>query len=431
MNKEILRLAIPNILTNLTIPMVSLVDIALVGRMPTTEYIIAIGLGTVIFNFIYWGFGFLRMGTTGMVAQEFGRKDFDAANQLLVKGVLIALAAGLLLILFKSYIFDLCLYYLHPTGATLDGLKSYFQIRIYAAPATIIIYVLTGWFLGMQDSKSALILALLINGTNALVSYGLVKHFHLNIQGIAIGTLIAQYLGLSIGLLLLALKYKFRLNQLRLILSNSSSWSTFFITNTNIFIRTFCLILVMSFFKATAAGMELEIGAANILLIEFITIGAYGIDGFAFAAESICGKYFGKGNLIQFKKSVKLIFVWGMSFGCLITMLFTFFGEEILSMLTNKSNIIQTALLYLPWLIISPILNSFAFVWDGIYVGTTSSKQMRNTMFIATLLYFLVVHSLQNQLGNHGIWLAFTLFMMSRGILQTVLYRKAILCRIS
>jgi MATE family multidrug resistance protein len=371
------------------------------------------------------------MGTTGMVAQEYGKGNTSATVAILLKAGLIAIVSGFFLILFRSYIFDACEVVLDPTAETLLPLLQYFNIRIFAAPATILLYVITGWLLGMQDAKSALFLASVVNGCNAFLSYLLVVHYELSIEGVALGTLIGQYLGLISGLLILTVKYNIRFNNIKEDIRSGSSWRSFFSTNSNIFIRTFCLIIVLSFFKAAAAKMDVQLGAANILLLEFITIGAYGIDGFAFAAESICGKYFGRGNLLQFKKSVKFVFIWGISFGSLIMIVYLLFGRSILLILTNKEQIIELAMSYLPWLIISPILNSFAFIWDGIYVGTTATKQMRNTMILSTLLFFSVVFILIESLGNHGIWFAFTLFMISRGIFLSISYKKAILQRIS
>jgi MATE family multidrug resistance protein len=432
MNKELLRLAIPNILTNLTVPLVSMVDLGLMGRMPSTAYIVAIGFGTVIFNFIYWAFGFLRMGTTGMVSQAYGRDNHDKIKGLLTKGLSISLIGGLVLVLLQWPLKEFALLLIDPDTEVIKPLITYFNYRIYAAPATISIYVLTGWLLGMQDSKAALFLAVVVNGINAVLSYTLVHSFQLDIAGVAMGTVIAQYIGLIFGFVILWRKYQ--LTPVKLFSSrdrSSSSWASFISVNSDILIRTLCLIFTMSFFKTKAGNIDPILGAANILLLEFITISAYGIDGFAFAAESICGKYFGKSNKELFMKSIKVSMSWGIGIAFILSFIYWAFGEEILSLLTNKTSVIEAALVYLPWLIIAPLINAFAFIWDGIYVGAIASKAMRNAMIFSTFFIFLPAFFLgKNLLMNHGMWLAFSLFMLARGLIQTLMVSKHIYRRI-
>ncbi len=428
MNKEILRLAVPNILTNLSIPLVGLVDLAMMGHMPTTEFIIAIGFGTVIFNFIYWGFGFLRMSSTGLVAQAYGKNDEQTINTVLFRALFIAVLGALLLIAFQNPIRDLALLIISPDLIVANPLKEYFNIRIWAAIATIPIYALTGWFLGMQDAKSALILALVVNLLNALLSFLFVAYFNMGIAGVAWGTVIAQYVGLLIAFIILSVKYKSLFSKLNFEwFKDKIAWKSFIGINTDIFIRTFFLIFTMSFFKTKVGNIDPLLGAANILLLEFVTLSSYGIDGFAFAAESISGKYFGIGEKKKFHKSVSLTFQWGFGLAIFISLIFTFLGEEILLILTDKREVIEKALLYLPWLIVAPLINTFAFVWDGIYVGTTSTKTMRNTMLAACLGVFLPAFYIGFYfLDNHGLWFAFSLFMLARGILLSFYAKRSI-----
>jgi len=432
MNKEILKLAIPNILTNLSVPLVSLVDLALMGRMPSSNYIVAIGFGTVIFNLIYWAFGFLRMGTTGMVSQAFGKGDQERSYQLLVKGFVVSLLAGLLLILSQYPIKEIAISLINPEVTVIAPLVTYFDIRIWAAPATISIYVISGWLLGMQDAKSAMVLAITVNLLNAILSYYFVYSSHLSIKGVALGTILAQYIGLIIGLFILIKKYRFHQLNLKLKeLLKASDWREFIFVNGHIFIRTLCLIFVMSFFKTKAGNIDPIVGAANILLIEFITLSAYGIDGFAFAAESLCGKYFGLHKRDLFIKSVKTSFSWGIGISIIIAIVFLSQGKAILQLLTDKEFIIDAALPYLPWLALAPLINGIAFIWDGIYIGTTAVKAMRDTLILSTILVFLPSYFLFKDIfGNHGIWLSITLFMLSRGLIQTFLAQKVIFNRI-
>ncbi|MAC95282.1 MAG: MATE family efflux transporter [Flavobacteriales bacterium] len=432
MNKEILRLAIPNIITNLSVPLVSLVDLALMGRMPSTAYILAMGFGTVIFNFIYWAFGFLRMGTTGMVSQAYGKSDNNTSRDLLIKGLSIAFVAGLLMILFQYPLKEAALFLINPESEVVAPLSTYFNYRIFAAPATISLFVISGWLLGMQNAKWAMILALTVNGINAVLSFVLVHYFKLNIAGVAIGKVIAQYSGLLIAILIFKSKYELniQLSDFRRILK-SKGWRSFISVNSDILIRTLCLIFTMSFFKTKAGNVDPILGAANILLLEFISISAYGIDGFAFAAEALSGKYFGLGKKESFMKSVKVAMKWGLGIAVLLSIVFVFFGEELLFVLTNQKEVLNAALVYLPWLIAAPIINSFAFIWDGIYVGTTTSKAMRNTMIFSTFVIFLPAFFIgDHYLNNHGIWLAFSLFMLSRGVFQSFLAKSYIFNRL-
>lgn len=429
MHKQLIKLAIPNVLTNLTVPLVSMVDLALVGRFLDHYAIIAIGFGTMIFTFLYWAFGFLRMGTTGLIAQAFGKGDFQSLSATLYKSLFLALIFGLLLLISQSYLFDFAISLIEPNSVVLSDLLTYLDIRIYAAPATISIYVLTGSLLGLQDAKAALVLAATVNGLNVLGSYLLLAEFDMGIAGIAWGTVIAQYVGCGIGILLLLGFHQSSLIPIRNVWSQvkTGNWA-FFRLNANLMIRTLCLIFALSFFKTYAGNAGLILGAANILLLEFISLSAYGIDGFAYAAESLSGLYFGKGLKSEFKQAVRTSFLWGGICSLCFSILFWFFGENILLLFTENKEVIEMALVYLPWLIIAPLLNALAFIWDGIFIGATESVWMRNSMLIATFCVFLPCFYLFESLfANHGIWLALSLFMVARGLIQTIVYSKVIL----
>ncbi len=427
MNREILNLAIPNILTNLTVPLVSLVDVALMGRLPSPYFILAIGYGTIIFNFLYWGFGFLRMGTTGLVAQAHGKADPVLVERWLGKGLLVSFTAGVLLVLIHPFILKLGLAILQPEQAVINPLEFYFNIRILAAPAAISVFVLTGWLLGRQNARAALLIAVVINLLNALISYVMVRKLHFSIQGVAIGSVIAQYAGLLTGIIIIILSYQIHIfKAIKQGWRDRGGWLVFVKLNREIFIRTLALMMVMSFFKAKAAGIDPLIGAANILLFEFITISAYGIDGFAFAAESICGKYFGEENTLRLKRAIRLSFYWGIGLAGVLALGFFLFGEPLLALLTNKAKLINIALTYLPWLVVAPLVNAWAFIWDGIYVGLTAGSLMRNAMLLSVGLFISSFLLFSRLWENHGMWAAFTLFMLSRGVIQSIWANKLI-----
>jgi len=432
MYKEFIKLTVPNVLTNLTVPLVSLVDVVLMGHMDDSNYIIAIGLGVALFNLLYWSFGFLRMGTTGQVAQSFGKGDAIEIQRILIKGICIATLLGLIFILVQQPILYLIEEGIDVSNSTFLLIKEYFDIRIYTAPASILLFVINGWLLGLHKSKHALLLAVIINVVNIIISYCLVNYFGLGIQGAAIGTVIAQYSGMLVGGYFIFKEYGIDLlSYVRSSIGRNTNWDQFINVNKDLFIRTLCLLFTLTFFKVNSAELELSLGAGNLLLLEFISLSAYGIDGLAFAAESISGKYFGQGRLDLLKKSVGVAFRIGLLIGLAGSIVYLVFGSSILGLLTNQTAVIKAAIPYLPWVIIAPLIHSVAFIWDGIYIGCTASKQMMWSLMISTFVIFLPSYYLFSWLiGNHGIWLAFTLFMVSRGIIQTVLVKKGIYNRL-
>lgn len=428
MNKEILKLAIPNILANLSIPMLSIVDVALMGHLNSEDYILSIGFGVMIFNFIYWAFGFLRMGITGMTAQEYGKGNVNEAYRLLFRGLIIAFSGALLLFLSKDLLLQLSLYLIDSNGSVNEEVTRYFNVRIYAAPATLGLYAFIGWFLGKQNAALAMVVTIAVNIFNAFISYYMVSNLGLETEGVAYGTLIAQYLGFAIAIVLFLVFYRKQLSEEAFNdVLELSAIKKFIGVNADILIRTLCLIFSLSFFKIMSAKEGDLIGAANILLLEFVTIAAYGIDGFAFAAESISGKYFGANDKSKFKQAVAYCFYWGFGLGAVYGLVYWLFGRNILEVLTNQAEIVNIAMSYLVWLVAFPVLSVVPFVWDGIYIGLTSSKAMRNTMLFSTFLVFLPSYYILAHLwGNHGLWLAMILFVLARGVSQTILAKKVV-----
>ncbi|MDB3887325.1 MATE family efflux transporter [bacterium] len=428
MNKEILRLAFPNILANLSVPLLSLVDIALMGHLNDEQYIVGIGLGVMIFNFVYWGFGFLRMGVTGMTAQEYGKGNVQESKLLLFRGLFVALLGAVLIFVSQQGILAFSLGLIDGSPLVNSSVSSYFNIRVYAAPATLAIYVFVGWFLGKQQATMAMVVTIMVNLVNVLLSYYLVKVQGMEIEGVAYGTVIAQYVGLLVSVVIYLIYFKKEVVKISLSqVMQIDALKKFMSVNTDIIIRTLCLIFTLSFFKIQSAHQGDLLGAANILLLEFITITAYGIDGFAFAAEAISGKYFGSKNVVLFKKAVRYCFYWGFGISVVYSLLYFFFGENILGLLTDQVNVIEEALVYMNWLILFPVLSVAAFVWDGIFIGATATKAMRNTMLFATFFLFLPAYYLLTPLmSNHGLWLAFMLFIVGRGLGQTVIAKRVV-----
>ena len=429
MNKELLRLAIPNIVTNISVPLLGLVDLALVGRLGDAKYIGAIAIGSMIFNFLYWSFGFLRMGTSGFTAQAFGEKNSQESILTLSRALFVAFIVGISLIALQSPIGELSFWLLEGNANVEVLAKEYYSIRIFAAPATIGLYALSGWFIGMQNSRIPMIIALSINVTNIVFNFIFVYGLEMKSAGVAWGTVIAQYLGIILAIFFLIKRYSylFKYWNYKLVMK----WQAlrkFFTVNLDIFIRTFCLIIVFTYFTSQSASTDNIILAVNTLLLQFLFIFSYFMDGFAYAAEALTGRFIGEKNKAKLKEVIKLLFIWGSIISISFSLIYFLFSNTILFLLTNEKEVIEKAGEFIIWIIFVPIISFASFLWDGIYIGATASKSMRNSMIIASLLvFFPVTILLNNMLGNHSLWLGLLLFMAARGIAQTILAKKSIL----
>ena len=418
MNRRILKLAIPNIVSNITVPLLGAVDLALMGHLENKVYIGAVALGSMIFNFIYWGFGFLRMSTSGFVAQAFGQRNFSAVMINLARPLTLAILTGLGLILLQLPIAALGFWIVESSAEVEFFARQYFHIRVIAAPATIALYALTGWFIGMQNTRLPMVIAISVNVFNIVLSVFFVRVMGMAADGVAIGTVMAQYLGLLLAVLLLRRYYKrfFRYYN-RKLLWERTAMARFFHVNKNIFIRTLCLIIALSFFTIRSAAAGDTILAVNSLLLQFFMFFSFLIDGYAHAAEALTGRFVGANNRAALRQSVRLLFAWGGGIAAVFTLVYLFGGEAILQLLTSNPEIIAAARPYLLWTAVIPLISFAAFIWDGIYIGATASVQMRNAMLMSTLLvYFPAYYLLQTHFGNHALWLAFVLFLLARGV---------------
>ncbi|MCB0706525.1 MAG: MATE family efflux transporter [Saprospiraceae bacterium] len=424
MNKEILRLAIPNILSNISTPLLSTVDTVLMGQL-SKEYLGAIGIGAMIFNFIYWNFGFLRMGTTGLTAQAYGkRSDSDVIHTLGRALLLGGLLAAFLLVLQKP-IATIGIDLMNVSGNQQDLVARYFFVRIWAAPASLALYAFFGWFFGMQNAVIPLLLTIFINVVNIVLSYYLVRVLGWSVEGVALGTVIAQYAGLLLALLLFLWKYRSYFHAFRRkALLQWQELGRFLLINRDIFLRTVFLTLAFGFIYSRSAVSGELILAVNVILLQFLNWMSYGVDGFAFAAESLVGKYAGAQDESGTRKAIRYSFGWGMGLALLFSVCYWVFGATLFGFFTESGEVIETGLHYLWWMILLPIFGSPCYIWDGIYIGLTASKAMRNAMFWSFLIFLISYWLLQGTLGNHGLWLALLVFLTVRGITQWGLYRK-------
>lgn len=429
MNRQILRLSIPNIVTNITVPLLGLVDLAMMGHLGNAVFIGAIALGSTVFNIIYSGFAFLRMGTSGFTAQAYGAKKNDEISLILYRSLSVGLLLAGLLILFQYPIQWLAFRLLDGSTEVTALAREYFFIRIFSAPATLALYALFGWFLGLQNARIPMILAIVINLINISLNFVFIFGFGMKSDGVALASVLAQYSGLLLGIILLFTKYKTYLKKFSLALVfQLEALKKFFKVNADIFIRTLLLLFVLAFFTSKSAEMGDNILAVNTLLFQFFFIFSYFADGFAFAGEALAGKAKGAGDANLLRLTIRKLFYWGWGAGIAFVLLFAIGYKPMLYLLTDNEQLTTLAKQYRYWVILLPLTSFAAFIWDGIYIGVTASIAMRNSMIVAAILIFLPSYYLGVPLlGSHSLWLALHLFMISRGLLMWGLRKKAVI----
>ncbi|MCX6232543.1 MAG: MATE family efflux transporter [Bacteroidetes bacterium] len=419
MNKKILRLAIPNVISNITVPLLGMVDVGLMGHLGSQVYIGAIAIATMIFNIIFWAFGFLRMGSSGFTAQAYGRRDFPEAVMVFARSITLAVISGIAIILLQKPIAFVAFGLIGVNNEMEIIASSYYYIRIYTAPATIALTAIIGWLIGMQNARTPMAITILVNAVNIAYSFFFVIVLGMKAEGIAWGSLLAQYTGLIFALWMVHRHYgklfrTFKAEKLK----NLQPFINFLAVNKDIFIRTLLIIVVISFFTFRSAKLGDAILAGNTLLYQFFIFFSYFMDGFAYAAESLVGKYYGANDKLMLEKTVKKLFVWGGGICLSFTLIYFLFGKMLLPLLTNNKETILIANTYFYWVYLIPLVTFSAFLWDGIYVGCTASAAMRNAMIISTIvLFFPLYFFVLKGWGNNGLWLAFIIFLASRGLL--------------
>lgn len=427
MNKQILKLAIPSIVSNITVPLLGLVDLAIVGHLGSAVYIGAIAIGTMMFNIIYWLFGFLRMGTGGLVAQAYGAKDREKIMQLFIRSLTVAFTISFFLLLLQYPIQWITFRLIDCSKEVAAFARIYFQICIWGAPATLGLYCFTGWFIGMQNTRIPMLVAITQNVINIIGSLSFVYLFDWGIQGVAAATLTAQYT----GILLSSFFWMRHYGKLQKFVHFKKSFSPqamkqFFAVNSDIFFRTLCLICVTAFFTTTGAKQGDLILAVNTLLMQLFTLFSYFMDGFAYAGEALSGRFVGAKDGSSLRLTIRRLFGWGISLAFFFTLLYGIGGKVILQLLTNDESVIMKSADYFLWVLAIPFAGFAAFLWDGIFIGATQTRKMLYTMMIAVTLFFSLYFLLESELGNHALWLAFIVYLFFRGALQTVWSRSFI-----
>ena len=424
-NKRILQIAVPSIISNITVPLLGLVDVTIVGHLGAAAYIGAIAVGGMLFNIIYWIFGFLRMGTSGMTSQAYGRHDMEEVTRLLLRSVGVGLLISVCLLILQYPIRRLAFTFIHTTEEVEQLATLYFQICIWGAPAMLGLYGFAGWFIGMQNSRFPMYIAITQNIVNIAASLCFVYLFHMKVAGVAFGTLIAQYAGLLMALSLWGRYYgglKKHIVWQKVL--QKQAMLRFFQVNRDIFLRTLCLVIVTLFFTSAGAAQGEVVLAVNTLLMQLFTLFSYIMDGFAYSGEALAGKYIGAGNRPALQRTVRQLFVWGIGLSTGFTLLYFLGGKAFLGLLTNEASVIQEAGNYFYWVLAIPLAGFAAFLWDGIFIGATATRQMFYSMLTASASFFFVYYSLHGWMGNHALWLAFIVYLSLRGIMQAVLSRK-------
>lgn len=426
-SKRILQIAIPSIISNITVPLLGLIDVTIVGHLGSPAYIGAIAVGGMLFNIIYWIFGFLRMGTSGMTSQAYGQRNLDEVTRLLLRSVGVGLLIACCLMLLQYPILKTAFTFIQTSGEVRQLATLYFHICIWGAPAMLGLYGFAGWFIGMQNSRFPMYIAITQNIVNIASSLSFVYLFGMKVEGVALGTLIAQYAGFFMALLLWYRYYK----PLRKRVQWRGVWQRqamyrFFQVNRDIFFRTLCLVAVTMYFTSAGAAQGEVVLAVNTLLMQLFTLFSYIMDGFAYAGEALSGRYIGANNRKELHHTIRQLFGWGIGLSFVFTLLYGIGGKSFLGLLTNDASVISEAGTYFYWVLAIPLAGFSAFLWDGIFIGATATRQMLYSMFIASAGFFMLYYLFHPSMGNHALWMAFIVYLSSRGLIQTVLAKKII-----
>lgn len=427
MRKKILKLAIPSIVSNLTVPLMGLLDVAIVGHLSQPSYIGAIAIGGMMFSLLYWGFGFLRMGTGGLTAQAFGRKDMADIPLQLVRPLLLALGFSALILLFHRPLEWLILSCIGEPDSDLNHWASvYFRICVWGAPAVLSLYAFNGWFIGLQQPKITMYVAVFQNVLNIVFSLFFVFSLGMQVEGVALGTLLGQWSGVLFALYgCIRRNRSYFVKKIPLgVIFRLEALQQYFQVNKHIFLRTLCLIAVTASFTSFGARQGETLLAVNTLMMQLFTIFSYFMDGFAYAGEALGGAYYGERNTAGLKQTVSGLFFWGWCLTAGFTLIYGVGGLDFLSLLTSQQDILQACKPYIHWSALVPLCGFSAFLWDGVFIGLTATRQMLHTMLAAMTLYFVLYFSLFPWIGNHGLWVAFLLYLSLRGLGQWLLFSR-------
>lgn len=423
LDRRILKLALPNIVSNLTVPLLGLVDMGLTGHLEDAAPIAGISIATTLFNLIYWVFSFLRMGTSGLTAQAYGSRSRERMGRTLAQSFLIGLVGGLLIILLQTPLSRMILSVLAPEAEVERYALIYFAIVVMGAPAILTTNAMNGWFIGMQNSWYPMAVSIITNLVNIGLSAFLVLSEGRGIEGIAIGTLVAQWLGmllLAAGVLMLYVR-RGKVTLPHRLSALGEELGRYFSTNVHIFFRTLLMACVSVYFVYAGTRMGTLTLAGNALLYQFFTLFSYFIDGFANAGEAIVGDAYGQRSREEVRTAVQRLLGWGVGLGVVVTAIYAVAGRGLLMVLTDEEEVLQQALLYLPYVVVIPLAGCIGFVMDGVFIGMTATREMMWSMLAAVVLFFVVDFGLPLEDGNARLMTAFLLYLAARGFVQLLI----------
>lgn len=424
MHRRILQLAIPSIISNITVPLLGLVDVAITGHMELARwYVAAIAVGTMAFNIVYWLLSFLRFGTGGMTAQAYGARDWELCARLLVRALTVSSAIALTLVVLQVPLCRLMTWVISPDPFLLGLVEKYFLICIWGTIPSLGLYALTGWFVGMQNTRLPMVVSVTQNVLNICLSYAFVFWCHLSVTGIALGTLIAQWAGFLMALLMVVWKYSdvFRGVQ-GLMASTIDDYKHFFMVNVPLFLRTLFLVAVNVWIIVAGAKGGAVILAVNSIIMQMFILYTYIMDGFAFAAEALCGRYYGARDRANFDRALRGVWQWALGLVAVYTVAYLFGASLFTRMLTTDAVVRQAAEDYFIWAVLIPVSGVAAFVWDGVFVGITNTVGMLKGTMGGAIAFFVVYLLLADRMGNHALWLAFDVYLLMRGVVQHGIY---------
>jgi multidrug resistance protein, MATE family len=416
-HRRVLAIAIPIMLSNVSQPLIGVVDTAVIGRLPEPYYIGAIAIASLVFNFLYWGFGFLRLGTSGLTAQAFGADDEREVVSVLGRSFLVAIGCGVLLITLGPFIEQIIFTLIEGSAEVEENAAIYFRIRIWSAPFALINFVILGWFIGQGRAKMAFGLQLFLNITNIALDALLVLGFDMRAEGVGLGTLIAEIAAAVLGVMAIGRDVKRRhLKFERALILDAGKLKRTFAINLDIMVRTWCLVFAFWWHAAQGAKQGDVIVSANAVLMHCFEVAAYLIDGFAYAAEALVGQAVGARSLQRYRDAAAISTIWALTLGAILAVIIFAAGPAIIDALSVNSEVRHTARVYLPWVALSSILGVVCFQLDGIFTGATRTQDMRNMMIISIAVYLAVWWVATKALGNHGLWLALNMFFIVRAI---------------
>ena len=431
MNRSVLKLAVPSIFANITVPLVGMVDLAIAGRLGDASVIGAVAIATMLFDLLYWNMAFLRLGTGGLIAQAFGRGDNKEISRVFVQGISTAALLALFVLAIQYLFVKAAFLFIECTPQVQNLATEYFFIRIWAAPATVSLYVFKGFFIGMQNTVIPMAVELTINITNILASVYFALYTPMGFAGIAAGTVVAQYSGMALSIVFLLSRYKYLFVDVKILACiKLGEMKSFFVLNADLLVRSLCFLFVYVGFTSLSAKYGDVALAVCSIMMKLMMLFSYFVDGFAYAAEALTGRFIGAKDATSLYRAIKIIFVWSGIIGVVSTFVYLVAADDMILLMTKDANVIEASKKYIGWMLVMPIISCLAFTWDGVYIGATASKAIRNSMLWAVVGFFAVYYALSHSLGLHALWGAYIIHLLARSAYLTIKAKEDVFSRV-